>query len=193
RPHDIGDRTSARNDSEGGPDSRLRGRAHHRGGLPRGVAPPRWALRPPRRPAIRRGGGAVDRRAQISERMLVADETLSRLRSAIRQLQLDAAIAAEDLFTVAFLERLKLAVAGGDEPVRGYATRDQITYDRDCAGCRKLPVGGELVAADGPAVRVSIDLQRPVDLRRDRPLQLDDGGSKLIDGGEALGRQLGLA
>lgn len=38
-------------------------------------------------------------------------------QSPVRQLQLDAAVAAEDFFAVALFERLELAKAGGDEAV----------------------------------------------------------------------------
>ena len=53
-----------------------------------------------------------------------------------RQLQLDAAVAAEGFFCAVFVERLKLAEAGGDEMRRRYALGDEVAHDRDGAACR---------------------------------------------------------
>src|SRR5690606_24171478 len=101
--------------------------------------------------------------------------------SAVRQLELDAAVSAHGLFVSPLLKRLEFAITGRDEPVGGHATRNQITYHRDRARCRQLPVGGELIAADGPAIGVPIHLQSPVDLRRYRAFEFENSRCKLVD------------
>src|SRR6185437_230730 len=58
----------------------------------------------------------------------------------LRQLQLDAAVAFVGLFGVAGVERLKLGEAGGDQPLRRHAARDQVLHHRDRACRRQLPV-----------------------------------------------------
>ena len=57
----------------------------------------------------------------------------------LRQLQLDAAVAAQRLVAVAELERLELAEAGGDEPLRRHALADEILHDGDGAGRPTAP------------------------------------------------------
>ena len=61
------------------------------------------------------------------------------LRSTLRQLQLDAAVLGERLLAVAFLERLELAVAGGDEVLGRDALVGEEADDRDGAGGGRGP------------------------------------------------------
>src|SRR5262245_60839669 len=118
---------------------------------------------------------------------------VARGRLPIREFQLDAAVAAQDLVGIAVLQRLELAVAGGNQALGRDAAVDEVFHHRGGARARQLPVGGKLRAGDGACVGVAVDLQSPVDLLGDGTFQLDDGGGELVDGGKLLRGHGGLA
>ena len=71
----------------------------------------------------------------------------------LRELQLDAAVAAVGFVAVAQLQRLELAEAGGHKPLRRHALADEILHDRDGAGRREVPVRLELAVPRAGACR----------------------------------------
>src|SRR5262245_54086573 len=113
---------------------------------------------------------------------------------ALRQLQLDAAVAGVRLLGLLDVDRLVFAEAGRDQSLWGNALAHQILHDRDRAPGRKLPVVLELRAVDRPHVGVTVDPQHPGDFARDTPLELDERAGKLVQLGAAFGLvQGGLA
>src|SRR5438132_6300599 len=90
----------------------------------------------------------------------------TRSTSPLRELELDAAVATKGLLGLVGIDRLELAEARRDEPLRRYALADEVLHYRDRACDRQLPVVPELWAVDPPHVGVAVDAQHPGDLAR---------------------------
>ena len=81
----------------------------------------------------------MDWRCQAGNAM-VGPSTAQHPSLPLRQLQLDAAVALVGVFGVAGVERLKFGKAGGDQPLRRHAARNQVLHHRDRARRGQLPV-----------------------------------------------------
>ena len=110
-----------------------------------------------------------------------ADGVRRVLSLPVRQLEFDAAVAAQGFFAGAGVEGIELAVAGGDQAGGGDTARDEVADDGDRAGGREVPVRGEGGAGDRAYVGMPVDLERPVDFGRDRFLEFDDNGRRVGD------------
>src|SRR5215471_12885330 len=69
-------------------------------------------------------------------------DALARL--SVRQLELDAAVAAQHLFAGPLLERLEFAVTGSHQALGRYAPADQVLHHGSRARTGELPIRGEL-------------------------------------------------
>ena len=109
-------------------------------------------------------------------------------RSPLRQLQLDAAVAAEGLLglrpdrSAGIRRSRRPPAAAARRPCRSDTARPR---------SRAPPTApssiGNCGAADRPHVGVAVDAQHPGDLARDLPLELEQRGGELVELGAALG------
>src|ERR1700730_10895889 len=102
-------------------------------------------------------------------------------RSPLRQLQLDAAVAAVGFLGPVGIDRLELAEAGGHQPLRRDALADQVLQHRDRAGRREIPVRSELNAVDRAYVGVAVDPQHPGDLTRNLLVEIEERGAEPVE------------
>ena len=105
----------------------------------------------------------------------------------VRQLELDAAVAAEHFLAGAVLEGLELAVAGRHQPLgRHAAARSGISPPRWRARVDSSQLEGNCGLAIGRASVWPSTCSAQSISWRDGALQLDDGCRQLVDGGEAF-------
>src|SRR4029453_15865280 len=116
-------------------------------------------------------------------RSLICD---TRATSSLRELELDAAVAAIGLLGLVGIDWLEFAEPRRDEPLRRYALADEVLHDRDRARDRKLPVVPELRAVDRPHVGVAIDPQHPGNLARNFLFQFEQRDGETVQLREAL-------
>src|SRR5262249_32922639 len=87
-------------------------------------------------------------------------------RSALIELQLDASVAREGVLALRWIERAKLGITRGNQTVGRDALAFQEFDHADRARGRQFPGRGELRAVDRPGVRVAVDPEDPIDVRR---------------------------
>src|SRR5262245_25094143 len=110
-----------------------------------------------------------------------------QVRSPLRQLELDTAVAAEGFLGLIGIDGLEFAEARGHQPLRRDALADEILHDRDRAPDGKLPVVLELRAVDRAYVGVAVDRQHPWDLARYLLFELEQRGGEPVELGASLG------
>ena len=126
------------------------------------------------------GDPKIDERRQIGLDIVAQGHGAEPL--ALGQLELDPAVAGEQIVVGSLVDRLELAEARRRQPVRLDALGDQILHHRDGARGRQLPVRLELaIAVQRPVVGVAVDAQDPGDVGGDFPLEIEDGGGERIE------------
>src|SRR5262245_47767417 len=108
-------------------------------------------------------------------------------RSPLRQLELDATVAAEGVLGLVGIDGLEFAEARGHQPLGRDALTDEILHDRDRAPDGELPVVLELWAVDRTYVGVAVDAQHPRDLARYLLFELEQRGGEPVKLGTTLG------
>src|SRR5262245_55258981 len=108
-------------------------------------------------------------------------------RSPLRQLELDATIAAEGFLGPVGIDGLEFAEARGHQPLRRHALADEVLHDRDRAPDGEFPVVLELWAVDRAYVGVAVDPQHPGDLARYLLFELEQRGGEPVELGASLG------
>src|SRR5262249_54725138 len=106
--------------------------------------------------------------------------------SPLRQLQLDAAVAAEGFLGLVDVDRLEFAEASGHQPLRRDPLADEGFHYRDRPGGREVPVVLEFPAIYRPHVGVAVDPQHPGDLARNLLLQLEQRAGEPVELGAAF-------
>src|SRR5262245_4782801 len=108
-------------------------------------------------------------------------------RSPLRQLELNAAVAAEGFLGLVGIDGLEFAEARGHQPLRRHALADEVLHDRDRSPHGELPVVLELWAVDRPHVGMAVDAQHPGDLARYLLFELERGAGEPVELGTPLG------
>src|SRR5262249_43389958 len=103
------------------------------------------------------------------------------------QFHLDGGVAAKGFLGLVGIDRLELAEARRDQPLRRYALGNEVLNYRDRARDRQLPVVPELRAVDPPHVGVAVDAQHPGDLARNLLFEFEQRDGEPVEFGETLG------
>src|SRR5262249_46163541 len=111
----------------------------------------------------------------------------TRSASPLRQLQLDAAVATKGFPGLFGIDRLELAQAPRDQPLRGYAPGGEGFNYPDRGPRPQPPVFPEIRAGDAPPPSMAVDAQHPGDLARNLLFEFEQRDGEPVEFGETLG------
>src|SRR5262245_58829307 len=100
---------------------------------------------------------------------------------ALRQLQLDTAVAAEGFVGALGIDRLEFTEAGGNQALGRYPFAHEILHDRDGAARRQVPVRTEDGTGGRSDIGVAVDPQHPGNLTGNLALKLDNRRRDLVE------------